>query len=98
MLYIVQFDDKPDIAERREKLLTAHFEFLDRVKDRVLVPGSVREIPTDRSLGGLWIVEAESEAEVKEIFSEDPFWTNGLRAAYRIYRWQKAFPDRKVEV
>ena len=37
-------------------------------------------------------------ADVKEIFKDDPFWTNGMRASYRINRWQKAFPDRKVLV
>jgi uncharacterized protein YciI len=97
-LFIVQFEDKPDIGELRETLLKAHFDFLDRAKDRVLVPGSVREIPTDRPLGGLWIIEAKDEAEVKDIFKDDPFWTNGLRASVRINRWQKAFPDRKVLV
>jgi uncharacterized protein YciI len=35
---------------------------------------------------------------VKEIFKDDPFWTNGMRAGYRINRWQKAFPDRKVPI
>ena len=36
-LYIVQFEDKPNMGELRDKLLKSHFEFLDRVKDRVLV-------------------------------------------------------------
>ena len=52
-LYIVQFEDKPNMGELREKLLKSHFEFLDRVKDRVLVPGSMREVPSDKPLGGL---------------------------------------------
>jgi uncharacterized protein YciI len=98
MLYIVQFEDKPDMGELREKLLKSHFEFLDRVKDRVLVPGSMREVPSDKPLGGLWIIEAKDEAEVKDIFKDDPFWTSGMRASVRINRWQKAFPDRKVLV
>ncbi len=97
-LYILQFEDKPNVAELREKLLAAHFAFLDSQKDRVLVPGSVREVPSDKPLGGLWIVEAKDEAEVKEIFKDDPFWVNGMRASYRINRWQKAFPDRKVAI
>jgi uncharacterized protein YciI len=62
------------------------------------VPGSVREVPSDRPLGGLWIVDATDEADVKDIFKDDPFWTNGMRASYRINRWQKAFPDRKVPI
>ena len=63
MLYIVQFEDKPNMGELRDKLLQSHFDFLDRMKDRVLVPGSMREVPSDRPLGGLWIVEAADEAE-----------------------------------
>ena len=98
MLYIVQFEDKADMGELREKLLQSHFDFLDKMKDRVLVPGSMREVPGDKPLGGLWIVDAADEADVKEIFKDDPFWTTGMRASYRINRWQKAFPDRKVEI
>ena len=97
-LYIVQFEDKPNMGELRDKLLKSHFEFLDKVKDRVLVPGSMREVPSDKPLGGLWIIEAKDEAEVRDIFKDDPFWTGGLRAQVRINRWQKAFPDRKVLV
>ena len=97
-LYIVQFEDKPNVAEQRQKLFQSHLEFLDRMKDKVLVPGSVREVPSDRPLGGLWIVEAKDENEVKEVFKDDPFWVNGMRASVKINRWQKAFPDRKVPV
>jgi uncharacterized protein YciI len=46
----------------------------------------------------LWIVEAQDEAEVRDIFKDDPFWVNGMRAAVRINRWVKAFPDRKTPV
>lgn len=98
MLFIVQFEDKPDVAEIRQKLLADHFAFLDSKKEKVLVAGSVREIPSDRPLGGLWIIEAENEAEVREIFKDDPFWVNQLRASVRINRWVKAFPDRKTLV
>ena len=63
MLFIVQFEDKPGVAETRQKLLADHFAFLDSRKDKVLVAGSVREIPSDLPLGGLWIIEAENEAE-----------------------------------
>ncbi len=98
MLFIVQFEDKAGVGELRKKLLTEHFAFLDSRKDKVLVAGSVREIPSDLPLGGLWIVEAENEAEVRDIFKDDPFWVNDLRASVRINRWVKAFPDRKTLV
>jgi uncharacterized protein len=98
MLFIVQFQDKPGMTDLRDKLLKSHFEFLDRVSDRVLVPGSLREDPGDNPVGGLWIIEAKDEAEIREIFKDDPFWTNGMRATVRINRWVKAFPDRKVSI
>jgi uncharacterized protein YciI len=98
MLFIVQFQDKPGTTDLRDKLLKSHFEFLDRVSDRVLVPGSLREDPGDTPVGGLWIIDAQDEAEIREIFKDDPFWTNGMRATVRINRWVKAFPDRKVEI
>jgi uncharacterized protein YciI len=98
MLFIVQFEDKPEVAELRQKLMAEHFAFLDSRKDKVLVAGSMREIPSDRPLGGLWIIEAQDEAEVRDIFKDDPFWVNGMRASVRINRWVKAFPDRKTLV
>ena len=98
MLFIVQFEDKPGVGDLRQKLMAEHFAFLDSRKDKVLVAGSVREIPSDLPLGGLWIIEAENEAEVRDIFKDDPFWVNGMRAGVRINRWVKAFPDRKTLV
>ncbi len=98
MLFIVQFEDKPDMGDLRDTLLKSHFEFLDGVSDRVLVPGSLREVPSDKPVGGLWIIDATDEAEVRDIFKDDPFWTNGLRAGVRINRWVKAFPDRKMSI
>jgi len=98
MLFIVQFEDKPGVGQLRQKLIADHVAFLDSRKDKVLIAGSVREIPSDLPLGGLWIVEAENEAEVRDTFKDDPFWVNGLRATVRINRWVKAFPDRKTPV
>jgi len=98
MLFIVQFEDKPGVAEQRQKLMAEHFAFLDSRKDKVLVAGSMRGIPSDQPLGGLWIIEAENEAEVRDLFKDDPFWVNGMRASVRINRWVKAFPDRKTPV
>lgn len=98
MLFIVQFEDHPNVSELREKLFESHIAFLDRQKDRVLVPGSMRTVPGDEPVGGLWIVEAEDEAGVRALFEDDPFWVNGMRARVKINGWKKAFPDRKVPI
>ena len=50
----------------------------------------------DKPVGGLWIIDAKDEADVCDIFKDDPFWTNGMRASVRINRWVSG--DRKVSI
>jgi uncharacterized protein YciI len=98
MLFIARFTDKPNIAELRDKLFPAHLKWLDEHKDKVLVPGSLRPDVGGASLGGLWIIEANSKADVEKIYKSDPFFANGLRAKVEVYFWKKAFEDRKVPI
>jgi hypothetical protein len=98
MLFIARFTDKPNIAELRDKLFPAHLEWLDKNKDKVLVPGSLRPDVDGPSLGGMWIIEAGSKAEAEKVYQTDPFFANGLRAKVEVYFWKKAFEDRKVSI
>ncbi len=59
----------------------------------VKAAGSLREKHNDQPIGALWIVEAESEEEALSIFSDDPFWVNGLRASVEILSWRLASDD-----
>ena len=98
MLFIARFTDKPNIAELRDKLLEEHFAWLDEHKDKVLLAGSLRPDADGPSLGGLWIIEANSKDEVEQIYRTDPFFANGLRAKVEIYVYKKAFENRKVSI
>ena len=98
MLFVARFTDKPGVGELRQQLFPAHLEWLAANKDTVLVPGSLRPDVDGESLGGLWIVEADSRAAVEAIYATDPFWTNGLREKVEVYFWKKAFEDRKVPI
>jgi hypothetical protein len=86
------------MGELRDKLFASHLEWLDQNKEKVLVPGSLRPDVDGASLGGLWILEAESKAEVEQIYQTDPFFANGMRAKVEVYFWKKAFEDRKVPI
>jgi uncharacterized protein len=97
MLFILRFTNKPDVADRLPQLYPAHTQWLSE-HPQVLVPGAIRTDPEKPPIGGLWIVEAESKAEVESLFQTDPFWVNGLRQGYEILHWSKAFPDKKVPV
>ncbi|SMC23416.1 hypothetical protein SAMN02745857_01596 [Andreprevotia lacus DSM 23236] len=98
MRYIVRFHDRPDTAALRHEVLAAHLAWLEQHRDQVLVAGSLWPEAAERAEGGLWIVEADSEAAIRDWMQTDPFWTCGLRASVEIFRWRKAFPERNVAV
>lgn len=98
MLFVARFTDKPDIAERRAELLQEHFDWLAANDDRVLLAGSVRTDVGGESLGGLWIIEADSKADAEQVYQTDPFFANGLRASVEVYHYVKAHPDKTATI
>lgn len=94
MLFVARFTDKPDIAERRAELLEAHFDWLAENDDKVLLAGSLRTDVGGDSLGGLWIIEADSKAGAQQVYQTDPFFANGLRANVEVFHYVKAHPDK----
>ena len=82
----------------RPELMAAHLEFLRANDAKVRVAGSLRKESDDRAVGGMWIVDVEKFAEVHELYSQDPFWTGGLRASVEVYRYAKAFPEIEKKV
>ena|SRR5215471_15469060 len=98
MLFILRFTNNPERAALLSKFYPAHLEWLKEHESAVLVAGAIRTDPDAASVGGLWIVRAESKAEVESLFQTDPFWANGLRQSYEILHWSKAFPDKTVPV
>ena len=95
MLFVARFTDKPGIAERRSELLKDHFAWLAST-DQVLVAGALRAEADGDSLGGLWIIEADSKKDAEAVYQTDPFFANGLRANVELYHYVKANPERKV--
>jgi len=82
----------------RKQFLSAHLQWLEQHQRTILVAGSVRSEIDAAPGGGVWIVEAQSKAEVESLFLTDPFWVQGLRQGVEVLHWSKAFPDRKVPV
>ncbi len=95
MLFVARFTDKPGIAERREELLQDHFDWLANA-DKVRLAGSLRSDVGGDSLGGLWIIEADSKEDAEAVYQTDPFFANGLRANVELYHYVKANAERKV--
>jgi uncharacterized protein YciI len=98
MLFILRFMNKPDRANLISHYYPAHVEWLRERESVILVPGALRTEADSAPVGGLWIVRADTKAEVEKLFQTDPFWVNGLRQSYEIFVWSKAFPDKTVPI
>lgn len=98
MLFIARFTNNPEKLGLLGQYYPAHIEWLKERESVILVPGAVRTEPDAPPVGGLWIVRADSKAEVEALFRTDPFWVQGLRQSYEILHWSKAFPDKTVPV
>lgn len=94
----MRFADNPEHFSIREQFLSAHLQWLEQHQRSILVAGSVRSEMDASPVGGVWIVEAGSKAEVESLFLTDPFWLKGLRQSVEVLHWSKAHPNRKVPV
>jgi uncharacterized protein YciI len=98
MLFVLRFANNPENVGLVGQYYPAHVEWLKERESVILVAGAIRTEPDTPPVGGLWIVQANTKAEVEELFRTDPFWVNGLRLGYEILYWSKAFPDKTVPV
>lgn len=96
MLFVVRLEDKPERVDVRTNFTAAHKEWLAKNDKVILQAGSLRHDPDGTPVGGLWIVQAESKAEIEALLKNDPFWINGLRKGVEIYHWITAFNQRQV--
>jgi uncharacterized protein len=96
MLFAIIFTDKLGLGEVRAANLQAHIEWLEHCRELVPVAGSLRHELGETPLGGLWICEAESKAQLEALIRTDPFFIAGLRDSYEILHWSKANSQRKA--
>ncbi len=96
MLFIVKLADKPGSTALREQYLADHRAWLAANLAHIRITGALRTDPAGAPVGGLWIVEAETKAQVEALLVEDPFWKQGLRAGVDVWHWSRGFPENTV--
>ncbi|WP_171133099.1 MULTISPECIES: YciI family protein [unclassified Ruegeria] len=91
MKYIILFEDNPDSDPNiRKTHMSRHLAFLEQNKGKVEAAGPLAD-PENKGRDGLWILEADSQAEIEKLVHEDPFWPTGLRQSYAIIPWTQVF-------
>jgi uncharacterized protein YciI len=76
-----------NVLEKRAPYRQAHLEGLKAQKERgiLLTIG-----PTQDITQVFGIYEADSEAAVREVIENDPYWQNGIWTEYEIKEWIQA--------
>ena len=91
MRWAALFTDKTEgAAEIRAEHTADHQAYLRKYKGKIVLAGAMRAQEGGSPVGGLWIFEAETKAEVEKIIAEDPFQIHGLRATTTINVWGTA--------
>lgn len=89
MLYCVTFQDNPGQEHQRQKHMADHLAFLTTLGPQMIGAGPLFDGSDGR--GGMWLVEAESAADVQGLVEQDPFWPTGLRKSVEILEWRQVF-------
>lgn len=98
MRWAAIFTDRPDSGDIRAAHIAAHQAYLRKYKGRITLCGALRPEPGGAPIGGLWLFEAETKADVEAIIAEDPFQVHGLRATTDIHAWAPAPGFEDVEI
>lgn len=82
-----------EAAAIRAATRPAHLAFMKGYGDRVLIGGPLLDAD-GAARGGMMVIEAESEEEVRAMLALDPFEQAGLSATIEIapFRWQTNRP------
>lgn len=95
MLFVVQFEDTyadpPHRLPERAHHMPAHLAFLAAHGTRLIAAGALRPTPDAAPTGGIWILEAETQAAAEALYKNDPFWRAGLRKSVHVSHWAKAY-------
>ncbi len=95
MLFVVQFEDvyaeQPQRLPERAQHMADHLAFLAGYGDRVIAAGALRPSMDGIPIGGIRILNAESQAAAETFYKDDPFWKAGLRKSVRVSQWAKTY-------
>ncbi len=91
-------DDETQSARVRGAFTEDHLAWLGQNTDKVLLAGALSPGEGGAAHGALWIFNAGSAEEVRQILSGDPFYREGLRKSVRIDAWTRGFPKHEITI
>ncbi len=83
--------DKPHAQELRAQTRAAHLEYVQTVKDDLLVVGPLLD-NDGQPMGSLLIIDFPDRKAAIEFAARDPYAEAGLFASVAVTAWRKVFP------
>lgn len=74
--------------EKRTPYRSAHLEGLQAQKDAGILVALGPTVDNTKVFG---IYEADSEAQVRSLIEQDPYWQNGIWTEFEIHAWNQVF-------
>jgi uncharacterized protein YciI len=94
MYYIVHAVDKPGAVATRLAHYDAHKAYLEQAQIRTLVSGPLLADDGDTMIGSLFLLEAQSKADVVAFNRADPFAAAGIWETVSIHPFNKRVDNR----
>jgi hypothetical protein len=102
MLYIIYQEDRPDGAEIRAAARAAHFAYLDKHEDILVLGGALLADDDATRTGSVLIVNVTNRAAAESFSENEPFRKAGLFSLVKISRmrrgqWNPAAAPKSAE-
>ncbi len=89
MLYFVYLEDIADNAGIRAELLDQHMQHIGAFVDHIKLGGPVMRADGEAQAGGILVLEADSEAAVRDMINADPYFKAGLWQDIKIHPFKE---------
>lgn len=89
MLYMIYGVDGPDAARIRAENREAHFAYLERHGDILVLGGATLEDGTDARTGSLLVINVPSRAAADAFAADEPFNKAGLFVRHTVSRMRR---------
>ena len=78
MIWVILCKDKPGSFEKRMEIIGEHRRYLASNPIKTLISGPLTDVSGKVMNGSFFMVEADTENEVKEFQSNDPIFKAGI--------------------
>ena len=86
MVFYVHAQDKPEVGAELDRLSEAHWSYMDRFADRLVLRGPTLSADGSEHTGSVHVVDMADRASAERFATEEPFWQAGLYREFTAIR------------